>query len=418
MDDDAEGSVPAGGHDLIDASGEGEGARAREASRAAEARIKNSPPPSLNRGAAPTPAAAPSAPAAEAPAPAATPAASPASLRLVSVSDPAGSTSPKTDPAPSAEERLAALERENQELKAKVGTAPAAAAPAEPESVVSEEPTPEEVTKLVKGELARDAECRTLAAEFNTNEKRLNDIVTYNESGVPTGGELVSVATKINTLEGYLEPEKKGVKGAPDLDEITKDDYRRQLADAKSERERLLLEYQRLQDRNEKVDGKYQSKAGAVREQILKNDRARRQAETREKQEHADEKAGKAEWVTAFRGAVPTDLSKDDREWVHETLLEKANAAFDRGEDIPDFKQWMAKHAPVLLDRIGRRKGTEAVQTAREKERVNTRPAPTGPASIATPTTSNDPNLSPRDRRRAAEAKVAAASRHLVLRAR
>lgn len=416
MEDEAEDAAP--GAPIVDTASDKGGQRAGAADRAAAERIRNNPPPVVGQPSAPAATPAAGAHSAGAPATAA------ASLKLVSETpDPSGTKPPdqagaKADekPAtPSTEERLAALELENKELKAKNGAATPAAPAAPAPDPATAEPSVEEVNKLVKAELAKDAECRTLQSDFLNNDKRLNEIVTFNEKGIPAGGELFAVATRINAIESQLEPEKKGVRGVQPPDEITQEDLRRQLAEARSERERLHSEHDRLIAANERIYEKWDKKATSVQHRITTDAQARRQAETRKTQEREDVQAGHTEWTTAFKVSVPTDLSKDDREWVHTTLLEKANAAFDRGEDIPDFNAWMAKEAPVLLGRIGKREGAEAARLAREKEKVTTPPAPRGAASIATPTSTDNPNLSPQDRRRAAEARTAQMSRRLVL---
>lgn len=401
-------TTPGGASDehapVVDASTNQEGARARAADKAVLERMKASPPPM------PT-SAAPAAPAAT---PAAEPPAKPApgAMKLVSVMPEPKAAAPAepASPAPAAPTA--------KEPPAAPAPAPAAAAPAAEPEHISDEPPVEEVNKAVLEAVSKDADCRTLQGEYSKNDKRLAAIVTYDpESGIPQGGELVEVAKRITTIEGLLEPGKAGVRGAPELDEISKDDLTDQLRAAKGDRERLLLEHQRLSTRNETLTDKFDKRALDIKNHILGTARARRQAEKRATAEVAEEKAGRAEWQEAFDGAIPTDLSKEDKAWVWETLLEKANAAFDRGEDIPDFKRWISEHSPRLLERVGRKQGADAAAIARAKEGT-TPVAPRGPASVAAPTTSSNPNLSPSERRRAVERDRAMAARHITFRPR
>jgi hypothetical protein len=405
MDED---DVPAGGEgNLVDASTDQEGTRARAADRAALDRMKATPPPVSG--------ATPPAPAAPASSDTATTPKTEPEKRIKLVSDvPSGTPGapPAGAPAaaPTAEERLKALEAENAELKAK--TAPAAPA-AEPEVV---EPSQEEVTAQVRADVAKDVECRNLKSEWDTNEKRASEIVAFKD-GVPIGGELVDIATRINTLEGLLDPAKRGIDGAPEVDEITKDGWQRQLDKALGQRERLLSEHQRLVTRNEIVDGKHQARVRLIADHVTKHARSRSQEKARETQEAHEQTASENEWNDAFKNAIPQDLSKEDKAWVYSTLLDKANSTLDRGVEIPNFERWMKAEGPALLERIGRKAGADAAAAAREKERTTSRQAPTGPASVATVIASPDnQNLSASERRRAAEKRTSLLARRILAR--
>lgn len=449
---------------MADENDEQVGEKVRSASAAAAERIRNSPPPAIRASsAAPSapaaPAAAPTVPASEStsddvdggesPSPKVGQQAPQTSgtkkvSRLVSASAteaaaPTHSEVPGSQATPDEEaeaaarwlamhggdqkkanaaalktnNRAAELARASKDNKAPAAPADAAApktAPTTETPAATDDVDPNLIDTEARKFATEDQECRAYHTEWTTNDKRLNEIVKL-ERGVPVSGELVDLSRRISALNNFLDPKAAGIEQVSELDPVTRDEYQRELERAESKRERLLNEHQRLETRNGHLSERYERRVGAYRDRIVQEARNKAQASKLD-EEHAQIKAAsETEWQEGFDVVAKGVTDPEDRAYLQRNLLLEANAVFEEGGDIPDFKTWIAEKAKRHLAYIGRKAGAAEAEAARQKDRDNRQPAPRGAAAVAEVPSSSD--LSPRDRRKAAELRAHQAARNI-----
>lgn len=427
------------------------GPRAREAIRAATERRNANPPPIINLG-SPDAAPAPRPPAAESPSAPGGREESPSSRdatadsvpgaqpRLVSVlAEPAAADSKVPDAQSDDAEskarrwlqmhggnataahakalednnRLADQARRIQELEAQVeGRAPAEMGTA-PEPV---DLTEEELDAAVRQQEVEDQYCRAWHNEYSQIQKRIDQLVKYNETGQEVDGELPRLRRQIFAMQARLDPKSMGLDES-DIDEVTRAELEGKLELARSKQERLLSEKSRYESRQQELDAVYTRRAQGFRDQIVHKQRQVQAEKAGEAVRTSSEKEFKGAWATAF-GQVSGGYSKEDAAYLETHLLRAADVVFNSGGDIPtaELVTWMHRHEGEVKRFRDRAAGKAAVATAVERGRHTAQPAPTGSAAVAPPETVSSANSSARDRRRAAERQAALRARSIAVR--
>jgi hypothetical protein len=285
---------------------------------------------------------------------------------------------------------------------------------------IEEEPAPaaiddaqieERVSQDLKDYSESDPECTSWRQMFAENQTRIDEILKFEKRAgqmVPTGGELVTLERRIQTLQSLLDPKAAGLETIRELDEVEKGEYEDELKDAKRQRKMLVLERGQLARDNEDTrrlwHGRLEKRAADVRGHLLSTTEQQRAAES--------ESDAEAEFMTDWKAEfvkVTQDLPKERRAEARRELLAAAGAVFDSEGDIPKVGPWMERQVKQLRTRWDRNAGQDDLRTAKDQERVTRQPAPRGPAADAQPDKTRHAN--PRESRRAAERRAAAFAR-------
>lgn len=450
--------------EIVDASKEGVGARVRAANARTAAGVRagftvptlptSAPPPVAPAApaASPAPGSPPAAPAppAESPSPAAAvaPAApQPGSTpRLVSASAPAPAPATSAAPPDSAEEkarrfvemhggnttaalakalednnRLAALARENEELRAGRGGAPGPAAPGAPAPAAEPEPlTEEQVQQALREAAAADRDCLRMADEFRSLQTRYTAIATYDDAGKLTGGELYDIERELSAVEAHIDPAKFKLDLEPP-DAITLQDLNNRKLNLETKKGNLEGEWERKVGRATTVRDKFAARVDGFRGNIERNHAAQVLERESQQTQGASEKTWTTTWDREYEAlAREKNLSREDKADLEKLLLEKADVVFNNNGDIPPetVKGWLAEKAAEVLAFRDRRNGQAAVDAARLHAAAVAQPAPSGPAALASvPAGGGAPdNRSARQKRLDADRRTAVASRSIYSR--
>lgn len=343
--------------------------------------------------------------------------------RLVSVVSP---PAVPADPSPVQEEPsdpIQALTAKVADLEARLAGKPsgAPAAPAiETTTETDEVPadlTPEQVVQLRDKYRAEDETCRAWQQEWFNNNARIEALVTVDPvTGAPIKGVLVDNARKIQTLKGLLNPQELGLS-LPELDEVEKDERRKELKELERDNKDALREHRELLSRNTTLTNAYGARvkdhvdqARAVTAQAAAATRESRAEETRQT-------TAKSEWAIALKEQT-AGMTADDRDFVHRELLKEAHAyaVLHDGQGPDDFKAFMGPHMVELKARVIARQSRPRGQQVQERLTRQVQPAPRDAASAAPAPTPAQVSGDPRQNLRAALQRAEGLTRKVAVR--
>jgi len=312
--------------------------------------------------------------------------------------------------------RIAALVKENEALKA--GKAPAdttaGAAPAAPKP-----PTEEEIQQSLREQAAADPECRRMADDFKTHQQAAIEIATYDQRGNLTGGKLFDVEQQLDAIEKHLDPAKFKL-GVEPPNELVKEDLQRQRAELRGERRELRDQYRdHVSTAGQLRDG-FAARVDGWRDGIIQKHTEATQAQESQDQQNAAEKAFNTTWDAEYAALVKEKgLSREDAADLQELLFKAADVVLNNGGDIEphQLKGWLQTEADKVLKFRDRARGSAAVADSRRASAAVAQPAPSGPAAVAAAPAPGAPdNRSARQRRIDADRRTAVASKSIYAR--